>query len=40
VCGVYLETDDATGLAHRIEPIRVGGRLAPTVPAVTVAEPV
>jgi hypothetical protein len=40
VCGVFLETDDATGLAHRIEPIRVGGRLAPTVPAVTVAETV
>ena len=29
-----LETDDATGLARRIEPIRVGGRLSPTVPAV------
>ncbi|HEV2530275.1 TIGR00282 family metallophosphoesterase, partial [Phenylobacterium sp.] len=27
VCGVYVETDDATGLARRIEPIRVGGRL-------------
>src|SRR6201994_2418151 len=26
VCGVYLETDDATGLARRIEPIRAGGR--------------
>ncbi|HWA63707.1 MAG TPA: TIGR00282 family metallophosphoesterase [Caulobacteraceae bacterium] len=32
VCGVYLETDDATGLARRIEPIRIGGRLAQTVP--------
>jgi hypothetical protein len=40
VCGVYLETDDATGLAHRIEPIRVGGRLAPALPTVTVAETV
>lgn len=37
VCGVYVETDDATGLALRVEPIRVGGRLAPHVPAVTPA---
>ena len=35
VCGTdYLETDDATGLARRIEPIRVGGRLSQTVPQV------
>ena len=34
VCGLYLETDDATGLAIRIAPIRVGGRLSRTVPAV------
>lgn len=34
VCGLYLETDDATGLARRIEPIRVGGRLTQTVPQV------
>ena len=34
VCGVYVETDDRTGLARRIEPIRVGGRLAQHVPAV------
>jgi metallophosphoesterase (TIGR00282 family) len=33
VCGVYLETDDKTGLARRIEPIRIGGRLTQTVPA-------
>ena len=32
VCGVFVETDDRTGLATRIEPIRVGGRLAPTIP--------
>ncbi|HEY7851877.1 MAG TPA: TIGR00282 family metallophosphoesterase, partial [Caulobacteraceae bacterium] len=31
VCGVFVETDDATGLARRIEPIRVGGRLSRTV---------
>jgi len=34
VCGVYVETNDATGLANRIEPIRVGGRLAQTVPTL------
>ena len=28
---------DATGLASRIEPIRVGGRLAQTVPTLTAA---
>jgi 2',3'-cyclic-nucleotide 2'-phosphodiesterase len=34
VCGVFVETDDATGLAVRVEPIRVGGRLKETIPAV------
>jgi metallophosphoesterase (TIGR00282 family) len=34
VCGVYVETDPSTGLAVRIEPIRVGGRLSQTVPVV------
>jgi 2',3'-cyclic-nucleotide 2'-phosphodiesterase len=33
VCGVYVETDDATGLAMRVEPVRVGGRLARAMPA-------
>ncbi len=28
VCGVAVETDDKTGLAVKIAPIRVGGRLA------------
>lgn len=37
VCGVFVETDDATGLAKRIEPIRVGGRLKETVPVVELA---
>lgn len=32
VCGVFVETDDATGLARQIEPIRVGGRLKASVP--------
>lgn len=31
-CGVFVETDDATGLARRIEPVRVGGRLAEHIP--------
>jgi metallophosphoesterase (TIGR00282 family) len=34
VCGIYLETDDKTGLARRIEPLRLGGRLAPAFPDV------
>jgi metallophosphoesterase (TIGR00282 family) len=34
VCGVFVETDPTTGLARRIEPIRVGGRLTQTVPEV------
>lgn len=34
VCGVFVETDPATGLARRIEPIRVGGRLSQTVPSL------
>ncbi len=32
LCGVYVETEDTTGLAHRVEPIRVGGRLSEMVP--------
>jgi hypothetical protein len=30
--GVAVETDDATGLAVRIAPVRIGGRLAPALP--------
>jgi metallophosphoesterase (TIGR00282 family) len=30
--GVAVETDDATGLALRIAPVRIGGRLEPAVP--------
>jgi calcineurin-like phosphoesterase len=33
VCGVFVETDPLTGLAMRIEPIRIGGRLAQSLPA-------
>jgi calcineurin-like phosphoesterase len=32
LCGAFIVTDDATGLARRIEPVRVGGRLARHVP--------
>jgi 2',3'-cyclic-nucleotide 2'-phosphodiesterase len=32
VCGVLIETDDATGLAREITPLRIGGRLAATAP--------
>lgn len=32
VCGLFVETDDATGLARRCAPVRVGGVLAPTLP--------
>jgi 2',3'-cyclic-nucleotide 2'-phosphodiesterase len=33
VCGTFVETDDATGLARRIEPLRLGGRLSQAMPA-------
>jgi metallophosphoesterase (TIGR00282 family) len=32
LCGVFVETDDATGLASRIEPLRLGGRLSQAMP--------
>ena len=32
LCGVYVETDDKTGLATKIAPLRAGGRLRPTLP--------
>lgn len=35
LCGVFVETDDATGLARRIEPLRMGGRLSPAMPEAT-----
>ena len=34
VCGVFVETDPASGLARRVEPIRIGGRLSESVPVV------
>jgi len=35
ICGVYVETDETTGLARRVEPIRLGGRLSQWAPEVT-----
>lgn len=32
VCGVFVATDDRTGLALRTEPVRIGGRLSQHVP--------
>lgn len=33
ICGVFVETDDRTGLARRVEPVRVGGRLTRSLPS-------
>jgi metallophosphoesterase (TIGR00282 family) len=33
VCGVFVESDDATGRAIRIEPVRLGGRLSQAMPS-------
>jgi metallophosphoesterase (TIGR00282 family) len=33
LCGAVVETDDATGLAKSIQPLRLGGRLAYAMPA-------
>ena len=32
LCAVYVETDDRTGLARHIAPLRMGGRLSPCWP--------
>src|SRR3984957_2515999 len=34
ICGVFIETDDTTGLARRIEAVRTGGRLSQAMPVV------
>ncbi|SDF54619.1 hypothetical protein SAMN05216241_101422 [Limimonas halophila] len=34
LCGLFVETDDRTGLAKRAEPVRLGGRLGEHVPEV------
>lgn len=33
LCGILLETDDGTGLCRAVEPVRIGGRLAPHLPS-------
>ncbi|WP_237215032.1 TIGR00282 family metallophosphoesterase [Falsiroseomonas oryziterrae] len=33
ICGLLVETDDATGLATRVAPLRMGGRLSQAMPA-------
>ncbi|PLX36061.1 MAG: metallophosphoesterase, partial [Hyphomicrobiales bacterium] len=32
LCGAAVEIDDATGLATRIGPLRIGGKLRPALP--------
>ena len=32
LCGVLVTTDAASGLATSVEPVRLGGSLAPTTP--------
>ena len=42
ICGAVVETDDATGLAQAIWPLRIGGKLDPVMPPrsrVTVTSP-
>jgi len=34
LCGIFVETDDKTGLARRAEPLRIGGKLPPAIPGV------
>jgi metallophosphoesterase (TIGR00282 family) len=34
VCGVFIESDDKTGRAVRIEPIRIGARLSNVMPVL------
>ena len=33
LCGLYVELDDATGLAEHVAPLRLGGRLSQVMPA-------
>ena len=32
LCGLVVETDDISGLAKHIAPVRIGGKLSPTEP--------
>ena len=33
LCAVLVETEDETGLAKRLGPLRIGGRLNPEIPS-------
>ena len=33
LCAVFVETDDRSGLAQRIAPVRLGGKLSQAMPA-------
>ncbi len=35
LCGVFVATDEKSGLAQRVEPVRIGGRLKEALPDVT-----
>jgi len=37
LCGVFVETDAKTGLAARVAPLRLGGRLGQTLPVLVTA---
>jgi 2',3'-cyclic-nucleotide 2'-phosphodiesterase len=39
LCAVVVETDDASGLARRIAPVRIGGKLAPHWPDFALLTP-
>jgi calcineurin-like phosphoesterase len=34
ISGLFVETDDATGLARRVTPLRIGGGLEPAMPVI------
>jgi 2',3'-cyclic-nucleotide 2'-phosphodiesterase len=34
LCAILVATDDATGLARRVEPLRIGGRLVQQLPSL------
>ena len=38
LCAVFVETDDATGLARKVVPVRLGGRLDQTVPELSTVD--
>ena len=39
LCGLYLDTDDATGRARDIQTVRMGGRLSQSGPAPVTLPP-